>query len=531
MNNCFPLLGHRIAIILLVALSFSAKIDAQIITSIAGTGSAGFSGDGGPATAAAIDGATFVSFDAAGNLYFPDYTNNRIRKIDASGIITTVVGNGSAGYSGDGGAATAAQLSNPSYVTFHGGEMYIADYYNHVIRKVSATGIITTVVGSGSGGFSGDGGAATAASLYFPTSIAFDASNNMFIADEANDRIRKVTFSGTISTYAGGGSSSAGGVPATTCSLYRPGGVTTDATGNVYITDVGNARICKVNVAGTLTIYAGTGTAGYGGDGGPATAAALDHPLRLVIDSVGTLYFGDQGNNRARKITAAGIISTIAGTGTAGFSGDGGLATAANLNGPQGVCPDRLGNIYIVDASNYRIRKIVNCGSVIRPITGSDTLCLGTRDTLADATPGGSWSSSNTSIATISTNGIVTGIAAGSVIIRYIVTSFCGSDTAIYNVTIKSGGGCPASVSSQQLAVGSFKIYPNPNTGSFIVTFSSGSNDESKITITNILGQTVKELSLQSNKETEVRLNVPPGLYFISVVTNGERVMEKFVVE
>ncbi len=440
---------YRFAAILALGLSFATTNEAQVITTIAGTGSSGFSGDGGPATAAQISGPTVVAFDASGNLYFPDYGNSRIRKISTAGVITTVVGNGTPGYSGDGGPATAAQLNYASFVTFHGGEMYIADYFNHVIRKVSTSGIITTVAGNGSGGLSGDGGPATSASFYYPASVAFDRFNNMFVVDEANDRVRKVVPAGTISTFAGGGSSSASGVPATTCALARPGGITVDSSGNIYFTDVNNARICKVNTSGTLTVYAGTGSAGYSGDGGAATAATLNHPLRLVMDAAGTLYFGDQANNRARKVTASGVISTIAGTGSAGFSGDGGLATAAQVYGPQDAHPDGLGNIYITDADNNRIRKI-------------------------------------------------------------------------------SGGG---SLGVKQLAISNFQVYPNPNHGSFTINIPSATNEQANVTITNTLGQKVKGLTIATNKETEIKLDVPVGIYFAAILINGEQVIQEFVVQ
>ncbi len=242
-------------------------------------------------------------------LISPDYANNRIRKISTLGIITTIAGNGSSGFSGDGGPATAARLYQPSYVIVHNGSLYIADYFNQRIRKVNPSGIISTIAGNGSGGFGGDGGAATAASLYYPTSIAFDRAGNMYIVDEANDRVRMVSTSGIIRTFAGGGSTTTFGGPATGFSLYRPGGITIDTSDNVYIADVTSNRIVQVNTSGTINLYAVNGSASFSGDGGPATAAGLNRPLRIFIDSAGTLYFGDQGNDRARKISALGIVT------------------------------------------------------------------------------------------------------------------------------------------------------------------------------------------------------------------------------
>ncbi len=436
MKNILRSFGYRCAFVVALLLSTRSESSAQIITTIAGTGTGGFSGDGGQATAANIDGPTVIAFDTSGNLYFPDYSNSRIRKINAAGIITTVVGTGSPGFSGDGGPATAARLAYASFVTFRNGEMFIADYYNHRIRKVNTSGIISTIAGSGSGGFGGDGGPATSARLYYPTSIGFDRYNNMYIVDEANDRVRKVTTSGIISTLAGGGSSLASGIPATSSSLNRPGGITIDTSGNIYIADVDHARICKVDIYGILTKYAGTGTAGYGGDGAAATAADLNHPLRLAMDSAGALYVGDQQNNRARVISSTGIITTIAGNGTAGFSGDGGAATAAKLWGAQGVCKDKYGNIYIADADNKRIRKISTCILNVRSVNGSTVLCIGDSTGLSDTTLGGVWSSSAPGIAMVNSSGIVTGLSAGTVTISYTVTNSCGSGYAIHTITV-----------------------------------------------------------------------------------------------
>ncbi len=521
----------RNAMVIAALLLLTHGAFAQVITTIAGTGTGGFSGDGGPATAANIDGATVVTFDAAGNLYFPDYSNSRIRKIDASGIITTVVGNGTYGYSGDGGPASAACLSYPSFVTIVNREMFIADYYNHVIRKVDTSGIITTIAGNGSGGFSGDGGQATAASLYYPTSVGFDNNSNMFIVDEANDRVRKVTPLGVITTFAGGGSMSGGGIPAINCAMNRPGGIAVDTSGRVYVADVDNARICRIDLSGILIEYAGTATAGYGGDGGPATAAQFNHPLRLSIERNGTLYVGDQRNNRARKIDPTGIVTTIAGTGTAGFSGDGGPATAADFDGPQGVCTDAGGNLYIVDASNRRIRKVVACTNVDATISGGTSVCVHYSITLTAATAGGTWSSSNTAIASVSPTGVLTGVSLGSVTIQYIVTNSCSSDTATYHVTVLNEQGCPTIVTTVAATTSSIAVYPSPNNGIFSLNITSPVTEKFAVTITNVLGQTAGTLDVQSNEKKDIQLSLPAGVYLLSATIHGERVTTRFVVE
>ena len=418
-------------------VSVTSTSTCTIITTVVGTGTAGFAGDGAAATTGEIDGPTVVNFDTLGNMYIADYLNNRIRKVSTSGIMTTVAGNGTAGYSGDGGPATAAELNEPSYVVVRYGSLYIADYYGHRIRKVSPTGIMSTVAGNGTGGYSGDGGAATAAELYYPTSVTFDAGNNMYIADEANNLIRKVTPSGIISTFAGGGSTLGDGGPATAASLNRPGGVACDASGNIFITDAVNQRIRKVATSGIITTYCGNGTAGYTGDGGAATAAEVNHPLRLMVDAGDNVYFGDVNNNRIRKITAAGIITTIAGNGTAGFSGDGGPATAAELSGAQGVAMDASGNIFLVDVGNARVRKIgPGTAPYVATPTGVASLCARDTISLIDSTAGGTWTSSNTTIATVNALGVVGGVAGGTATISYSVTNACGTSVTTKSITV-----------------------------------------------------------------------------------------------
>ena len=418
-------------------VSVTSPSTCTIITTVVGTGTAGFAGDGAAATTGEIDGPTVVNFDTLGNMYIADYLNNRIRKVSTSGIMTTVAGNGTAGYSGDGGPATAAELNEPSYVVVRYGSLYIADYYGHRIRKVSPTGIMSTVAGNGTGGYSGDGGAATAAELYFPTSVTFDAGNNMYIADEANNLIRKVTPAGIISTFAGGGSTLGDGGPATAASLNRPGGVACDASGNIFITDAVNQRIRKVATSGIITTYCGNGTAGYTGDGGAATAAEVNHPLRLMVDAGDNVYFGDVNNNRIRKITAAGIITTIAGNGTAGFSGDGGPATAAELSGAQGVAMDASGNIFLVDVGNARVRKIgPGTAPYVATPTGVASVCARDTISLIDSTAGGTWTSSNTTIATVNALGVVGGVAGGTATISYSVTNACGTSVNTKSITV-----------------------------------------------------------------------------------------------
>ena len=332
------------------------------ISTVAGNGTYGFSGDGGAATAAQFLFPNGVATDAAGNLYIADFGNHRIRKVSANGIITTIAGTGTYGFSGDGGVATSAQLYEPSGVaTDAAGNLYIADFGNNRIRKVSDNGIITTIAGTGTSGFSGDGGVATSAELNFPIGVATDAAGNLYIADTGNNRIRKVSAKGIITTIAGTGTygfTGDGGV-ATSAELYEPNLVATDAAGNLYIADSCNNRIRKVSDNGIITTIAGTGVFGkFSGDGGGATSAHLYEPISVATDAAGNLYIADTFNKRIRKVSAYGIITTIAGTGTSGFSGDGGGATSAELSYPDGVATDAAGNLYIADANNNRIRKL-----------------------------------------------------------------------------------------------------------------------------------------------------------------------------
>ena len=355
------------------------KVDAAgVISTVAGDGTEGFGGDGGPAVAAQLYRPEGVAVDGAGNLYIADSSNNRIRKVDAGEVISTVAGDGTYGYGGDGGPAVAAQLRGPSGVAVDGaGNLYIADEFNHRIRKVDAAGVISTVAGDGTrgygfGGYGGDGGPATAAQLSSPEGVAADGAGNLYIADRFNHRIRKVDAGGVISTVAGDGTRGYGGDggPAVAAQLRGPSGVAVDGAGNLYIADYFNNRIRKVDAAGVISTVAGSGEGGfgfggYGGDGGPATAAQLSSPEGVAVDGYDNLYIADTDNNRIRKVDAGtGVISTVAGDGTEGFGGDGGAATAAQLFLPIDVAPDGAGNLYIADTLNHRIRRVNSAGAI-----------------------------------------------------------------------------------------------------------------------------------------------------------------------
>ena len=399
------------------------KVDSSgNISTVAGTGTQGFSGDGAAATAAQLNSPWDVAVDGSGNLYIADWSDHRIRKVNSAGNISTVAGTGTQGFSGDGAAATAAQLNSPWDVAVDGsGNLYIADRNNNRIRKVNSAGNISTVAGSGTGGFSGDGAAATAARLRSPQGVALDGSGNLYITDRGNERIRKVDSSGNISTVAGNGMAGFGGDSgaATAAQLSDPSGgvaldgsgnlyivdrgndrirkvdsagvistvagreqlsgplgVAPDGSGNLYIADAGNHRIHKVDSAGVITTVAGSGTAGFSGDSSAAVSAQLNFPSDVAPDGAGNLYIADFGNNRIRKVDSAGVISTVAGSGTAGFSGDGGAATAAQLNSPNGMALDGAGNLYIADGLNHRIRKVDSDGN-ISTVAGDGTNSYG----------------------------------------------------------------------------------------------------------------------------------------------------------
>ncbi|MFF8805596.1 NHL domain-containing protein [Streptomyces omiyaensis] len=344
------------------------------ITTVAGTGEAGAAGDDGPAVAARLDRPYGLARDHTGALYLSDYNNHRIRKVTTDGRIRTVAGTGTAGFGGDQGPATSAQLNGPREVAVdRAGNLYIADSENHRIRKITPTGRISTVAGTGTAGFSGDDGPAVAAELNCPYGLAVDSTGTLYIADTDNHRVRQVTPDGQIRTLAGTGTPgfSGDGRPAATAQLSSPYGITVDGAGDLYITDAENHRVRRVAVDGTISTVAGTGADGFSGDGGPAASAQLDFPLSVAADTTGTLYISDHNNHRIRRVAVDGTISTVAGTGADGFSGDGGPAASAQLNYPFGLAVDCVGALYIADYVNNRLRKVTTSARAGLPESGT----------------------------------------------------------------------------------------------------------------------------------------------------------------
>ena len=547
-----------------------------IITTVGGSAGGGFTGDAGPATAARLSMPSAVAVDATGNMFIADQNNNRIRRINPAGMINTVAGNGIAGH-GDGGPATAAQLSNPNDVTFDAiGNVYICDVADNVIRKVNPAGIITTIAGNGMSGYTGDGGPATNASMTMPAGIAVDNYGNLYICDDGlfirkvdaygiittvagvsgasssgdggpatdaglnaaqriaidlvgnlyfsdgNHSVRKINTAGIISTVAGGslaGYSGDGG-PATAAGLSCSS-VAVDNAGNLYISDIEDQRIRKVDVSGIITTVAGNGTAGYSGDGGPATDATLNGPGGIAVDNAGNLYISDEDNQAVRKVDAAGIITTITGDGTAGYSGDGGPATAAEIWAPVSARPDNMGHLYIADFGNNVIRKITGLPATpfyLASIAGPDTVCIGASLSFSDSTAYGAWSSGSAGVATVGTDGTVTGVSAGATTITY-------TDGGTYTTATINVISCTTEAQSLSSAQNRITLYPNPATTQLTI----GSSDQIKqVVISNLLGQVVFSHTCYTH-QAEINIsNLPAGVYFVK--TNGTDV-RKFVKE
>ncbi len=445
---------RKVLLSLIFAVLFSTvfiSLHAQSILTLAGNGSIGYSGDGGAAILAKFYNPAGVAIDASGNVYVADQFNNVVRKITPLGIISTYAGNDTAADLGDGGPATLASLSIPSGVAVDAaGNLFIADQNNNLIRKVDPFGIISSVAGTGAPGFTGDGSVATSAAINAPTAVAVDASGNLYFTDNGNNRIRMVNDTGTITTIAGNGIVGSGGDggAATTAQFSGLRGIAVDNAGNIFVTDAANNKVRKINAAGIISTFAGSGTSGYSGDGGQATAAGLYQPYGVAADNMGNVLIADFENNRIRKVSASGIISTIAGNGTPGFSGDGGPAGLAGLNKPAAVATDASGRIFIADEYNNRIRWITTTEGL-------------------NALP------------------------------------------ALQGLT----------------------IFPNPSKGGFNIYVSSLINERAAIDVFDITGQIRMKYTVETNHLKTVETGLPSGIYFLMVVTTQSKEVVKIVVQ
>jgi trimeric autotransporter adhesin len=382
-------------LVLLLPFSFSLlKAQTGIINTIAGNAGHGYNGDNIQATTATLYTNNGVAIDETGNIYIADSQNNRIRKVATTGVITTIGGNGAAGYSGNGGQATAAEINTPWCVRADTlGNIYFSDQGNNVIRKITAAGIISTIAGNGRRGYSGDGGQATAAELRTPYGIGLDKNLNLYIADGANNVIRKVTYStGVITTVAGNNHAgfTGNGGQATVAELSGPEGVAADQSGDIYIADFNNSEVRKVSSAGIITDYAGNGIANFNGDAGLADTMNLYFPANVTISPAGNIYIADEGDGVVREVmVATNMMYVIAGDVNDGFSGDGGPAVNAQLNQPTDMMTDKNNNVYIADQANNRVRKITaGCaGDTVRTAAFNYPECNGFHDGIAASFP------------------------------------------------------------------------------------------------------------------------------------------------
>jgi hypothetical protein len=507
----------------------------QIISTIAGTGSLAYSGDGGAAVSAGITNPIGGCFNQNGVYIFPDYNANRIRAIYPNGIIYTIGGNGVGTYGGDGSLATATGITRPQNVKLDTlNNVFIAQHNDNVIRKIDvSTGLIYTIAGTGMGAFSGDGGPATAAELWNPHDVAFDRKGNIYIADMFNHRVRKINHLGVISTIAGTGiaSYSGDGGPATSAELSYPTGLALDDTGNVYIADPSSfvCRIRKVDTNGIITTIAGNGSGTYVGDGIPATSAAIA-PVTVALDKQNNIYMSDRFNHRVYKVDkSTGILYCIAGNGTGSDAGDGGAATAAGLYTPTGVSIDDCGNVYIatigdisIPISGRRIRKVTFNPPTTPTITlgGITTATVGATVTVSAAVSGagGSYTirwfrnSSLFSTTTTPTTTFVKGMGIDTITARIVPTIvYCyDSTTAAPHLVLETPVGVGYVPERQQ-----YSVFPNPAQQQLSISSPAAIHT---ITISSPVGQ--QWLAYTSSGSTEVQLSVahlPQGVYIVRV--------------
>ena len=478
-----------------------------VITKIAGNGTAGFSGDGSPATGCELSGPWGICFDTAGNLYVSDNTNNRIRKVNTSGIVNTFAGGATTGF-GDGGSAINSEFTGAAWAIRNtAGDMFISDALAARIRKVSTAGIISTYAGTGMVGFSGDGGPASAANIGSPYSMDFDRAGNLLFVDALTDVVRKIDTSGNIRTIAGtpnvSGYTGDGGL-ATASTLNTPANLKVDRYNRIFICDMANQCIRMIDTSGIITTIAGTGFAGYSGDGGPATNAQMMSPQGIVFDTLGNLYFCDAGSTVVRKVNTSGTISTIAGNGSWGYSGDGGPATDAKLSFPCALAIDSAGFLYISDCSNNCIRKIDGSGN-IHTVIGT-----GVAGFSGDGGPASAAKLNGSYGITLDKNGNMFIGDWNNHRIREV----------IYNV-----GLIPVDIQGESL-----ELFPNPAKSDISILIHSAIDQVVSVTITDIAGKCWAIRKVPTNQSTSINFDVPNGIYLFSTQIAEGPVSKKILV-
>ncbi len=533
--------------------------DAQCTTAaniytLAGNHIPGYGGDGGVATDAMLTYPYAVASDASGNIYIADYFSHVVRKVTPSGIISTIAGTGGAGYNGDNISAVSAQLNHPAGVTIGpDNHLYISDMYNERIRKVNlSNGIITTVAGAGlHGGWQGAGfgndGPATAANLTYPMCVAFDCTGNMYIADNGSQTVRKVDAGGIITRFAGTheGTYNGDGILAVNAALNNPRGLAADCEGNVFISDAWNNRVRMVDAAGIITTYAGNGFSGYFGDGLPGGSASLFGPWGITLDGCGNLYICDYDNYRVRKVDTNRYITTFAGIGTRGYTGDGGPATASEIYLPSSLAITPGGTVVIADNGNSVVRGMSFSTFSSRSFNGGSTQVLhiyegetlNLEQVLAMPTTSVSSASFAWEVGLGATHGSVAGLNGaaqmkGSSMMPTGVTytpeaGFTGRD----EFTVKGTDGNSSAyttvtviveakpIAVKEMAVGKVVVFPNPNNGSFRFDFVSETEQAMTLVATDIMGRVVYTENVAAKEGTnDLKVTLPSSVVRPSVV-------------
>ena len=522
--------------VLLVFLMCCAVVSkAQIITTFAG---GGVLGDGNPATAAILNQPQLSTFDKFGNYYFCQPPSHKIRKVSVSGIISTVAGTGIIGFSGDGGPASSAKFRFPEGLacdTF--GNLYISDHQNYRIRKVDmSTNLITTVAGNGGGGDAGDGGPGTAAD-FFPSDICFDSHGNLYISDGSHHKIRKVGTDGVISTYAGTGSLgfSGDGGAATLCQFWNPLTLAIDKNKNLYVADRMNKRVRKIDTFGIITTVAGTGVSLYSGDEIAATSSGIG-PLAIGVDKRLNLFISDS-NQRVRMVDTFGIIHTVVGTGVLGLSGDGGPATAAQISTPLGISFDACQNLYFIDNMNARIRKVTYPPLLTVPtiaLSGERNMPVGSTVTVtATVTNAGSsylihWLNHGIEFTTTTVPMVTYTKPPGvdTITARIVPTGYgCwDSATSTGHMVMVGTTGIPSGGVADGIT-----IYPNPSANLLHITGLPGA---ATYRLLSMVGAVARCGELPAGGGAAPLQGLPPGMYVLELVTErGERVVRRVVKE